>query len=312
MALKLPPCPTVAARPLPGLPPPRLLAGEIPTLATQLVGQLEGRDNPIDPRFFESMGAQPLVEYAGVQPDDPPRRFPLPYTDVSMVSAAFAVPLSDLAPLLPATRRLRPARVTPWHAVLFVYACHHHRSGLGRYQELGIAVPMLLEKTRLLPGWSLLRELLSPGSSTALGFFPLEMPVDRQRPAATGIRLAGLPQMVAHAEFALGSQGGLANMELGGMRLAALEVSAPRSYPLRQMDLSFNTYSLLDGHLVRTRTAVLAEGYRGSRGIAKVEFGEHPRFARFRSLRLLSRPLETRVCPRQNWIVGSPEDLGPA
>lgn len=308
MALTLPPCPAVRGEDLPGAARAQVIDGVVPSLTTLLAQESEGRDNPIDPQFFDCLRRQPLVEINGPQWSGPPSRFPRVHTDVSMVAAAFAVPLAELRPLLPATQRLKPARITPWHGVLYVYACHHHRSGLGRYQELGVAVPVLLDRPALLPSWSLLRARQQP----QIGLLPLELAMDRQRPCETGIRLHGLPGLVGHAEFALGSQTGLASLELGGQRLAGLEVSAPRSYPQRVMDLSQNLFGIVDGRIFRTPMAVLAEGYRGARGSAKVEFGDHPRFARFAALQLLPRPLETRVCSRQNWIVGTPEDLGAA
>lgn len=312
MRFVLPPCPPVRTEDLPGMAQVRVIDGVTPSVTTLLAQEGEGRDNLIDPRFLDCLRTQPLVEFDWPQRAGPPHRFPRLHTDVSMVAAAFAVPLPELRPLLPQTARLKPARLTPWHGVLYVYACHHHRSGLGRYQELGVAVPMLLDRARAVPGWSLLRELLAVRQHPALGLYTLELAMDRQRPCEAGIRLHGLPGLVGHAEFALGSQTGLAGLELGGQRLAGLEVNAPRSYPQRVMDLSHHLFGIVDGRILRTRVSVLAEGYRGARGSAKVEFGGHPHFSRFAALKLLPRPLETRVCSRQNWIVGSPEDCGAA
>ena len=45
------------------------------------------------------------------------------------------------------------------------------------------------------------------------------------------------------------------------------------------------TKAIIDGRVIRTRHAMISDGYRGARGTAKVEFGEHPRFARLRALR---------------------------
>lgn len=311
--LRPPSVPPVATNALPGKVRAQPQEGVTPTLATLLADEAEGRDNPIDPRLFAGLATQPLVQYDWPGWYGPPNRFPMVYTDVSMVSAAFAVPLSGLQPLLPASTRLTPARITPWHGVLVVFAFHFHRSGLGRYQELSIATPMFLDAPGRLPGWSLIRTWLRGSSADPdFGMVTLESAVDRPRACDAGQRLYGLPRMLAHAEFALGSQTGLASMEAGQQRLAGLEVSAPRSYLQRQMDLSYNSYSILDGQLIRSRCAAIAEGYRGARGHAKVEFGNHPRYARFRELSLTTRPLETRVCARLNWVLGSPEPLGPA
>ncbi|AXQ29234.1 hypothetical protein D0B54_11280 [Solimonas sp. K1W22B-7] len=310
--LRLPGLPPVVPVELPGKLRARLREGVAPTPETLLADEAEGRDNLIEPKLFEALAAQPLVQVEWSGWYGPPNRFPLIHTDVSMVSAAFAVPLATLRPLLPPTTRLTPARITPWHGVLLVSANHVHRGGLGRYQELSIATPMFLDTPRRLPAWSLLREALRGGQDPALGLFTLESAVDRVRARDVGVQLYGLPRQLAHAEFALGSQTGLASMEADGHRLAALEVSAPRSYLQWHMDLSFNSFSILQGQVLRSRCAAVGEGYRGARGSAKVEFGDHPAYQRFGKLPLLARPMETRVCARLNWIVGTPELLGPA
>jgi hypothetical protein len=311
MLSRIPAAPGTACNDLPGGVRARRLDGVAASLENLLAGETEGRDSLIEPRLFEGLSGQPVIEYDWPGNRAAAPRFPMPYTDASMVAASFAVPLADLRPLLPATHRLSPARITPWHGLLTVFAFHHHRSGLGRYQELGIATPMLLDQPRL-PFWPLAFDARRAGSQTALGLYPLEMPCDRSRAAEAGLRLYGLPRLLAHAEFALGSQTGLASLEIDGQRLAALEVSAPRSFLHRRLDLSFTMFSLLEGRLIRNRHAMITDGYRGARGMAKVEFGEHPRFAPLRSLRLMHRPLETRVCSQLNLLVGGPEDLGPA
>ena len=308
---RVPAVPAAAFNDLPGKVRARRLDGLEATLENLLAHETEGRDSLIEPRLFEHLGQAP-VEYDWPGRQAPAPRFPMPYTDASMVAASFAVPLADLRPLLPPSNRLSVARITPWHGLLTVFAFHHHRSGLGRYQELGIATPMLLDQPRAVPFWPLAFDARRSGSQSALGLFLLEMPCDRPRPAEIGTALYGLPRLLAHAEFALGSQTGLASMEIDGQRLAALEVSAPRSFLHRRLDLSFTTFSLLDGRVIRTRNAMITDGYRGARGTAKVEFGEHPRFARLRALRLMHRPLETRICSQLNMLVGGPEDLGPA
>jgi hypothetical protein len=310
--LRLPALPPVLPVELPGKLRTRTREGVSPAPQTLLADEAEGRDNLIAPRLFDELASQPLVEIDWSGWYGPPNRFPMVHTDVSMVSAAFAVPLDRLRALLPQTARLAPARLTPWHGVLLVSAYHFHRGGLGRYQELNIATPMLLDMPRRLPAWSLLREALRGGQDPALGLFTLASAVDRARPRDVGVQLYGLPRLLAHAEFALGSQTGLASMEIDGQRLAALEVSAPRSYLQWQMNLSHNSFSILQGQVLRSRCTVVAEGYRGARGSAKVEFGEHPQYRSFRELPLLARPMETRICARLNAILGTPEPLGPA
>lgn len=312
MLLRLPTLPPTAPVELPGKLRARLKEGIVPSPQTLLADEAEGRDNLIEPKLFEGLATQPLVQIEWSGWYGPPNRFPMIHTDVSMVSAAFAVPLASLRPLLPQTTRLTPALITPWHGVLVIWANHFHRGGLGRHQELSIATPMLLDTPGRMPVMPLLREAFRSGKDPSLGLYTLESAVDRARARDVGTQLYGLPQLLAHAEFALGSQTGLASMEAEGHKLAALEVSAPRSYLQRHMDLSHNRFSILQGQILRSSCTAIGEGYRGARGSAKVEFGDHPQVQRFHQLPLLARPLETRVCARLNWIVGTPEVLGAA
>jgi hypothetical protein len=70
-------------------------------------------------------------------------------------------------------------------------------------------------------------------------------------------------------------------------------------------------YSLLEGRIVRTRSSMVGEGYRGRRGTARLEFGEHRRAQRLARLELSRRPLEVSLLRRVNRIVWPPEDAGP-
>lgn len=310
--MRLPRCPSVICNDLPGGVQARELQGETPSLTRLMRGETEGHDDLIDPDLFAGIARQPLVEYVWPEYQGPAPLFPMLSTDASLIAALYAVPLSEVRPYLPATARLRPARITPWHTGFMVFALDCRRSGLGRYHELGVAVPMLLDAPLRPPLWPLLRERLRPQPPSPLGWFSLELPVDRERSREAGTRLYGLPRLQAQAELALSAHSGLAGFRGDGQRMASLEVSAPQTFTARRMDLSFTTLSLLDDRIVRTCHATLAEGYRGPRGTAKLEFGEHPRFARFRSLTLTAKPLEIRVCPRLNGIVGGPQDMGRA
>lgn len=294
-------------------PDPRSLPGVAPSLEGLLAHETEGRDDVIDPRFFAALDGRAVTERTWPGWEGPPNLFPMIYSDASLLSATWTLPVDEAAALLPPTERLTPMRLTPGRAALVVFAFDYRRGGLGAYRELGVAVPVLLDARRTPPLWPALRDRLKPGSHPRLGMYAVALPVDRPRACEAGIRLYGLPKLVGEAEFALNADGGRGAMTHDGRRMGDLSVrlaaNAPRA---KRLDLAFRTLSVLDGRIVRTRYAVVAEGYRGRDGWADFTPGEHPGFAPFHGLALSERPIEVRRVPRLNWIIEEPEDAGPA
>lgn len=237
--------------------------------------------------------------------DHGPVRFPVTATNASLLAAMFSVPLEQAWALLPATERLVPVRVTPRRAAIVFFAWEVRCSDLGPYREVGVALPVALDApkaTTPLPP-QLWRD-------PALGLYNVELPVDRLRCATIGSAVFGLPHVVGETALELGERGGSATFELDGRPMADLRIRLTRYPRERRHDLSFTTYSLLEGRILRTRVEAVGDGYRGRRGEARLSFGEHRRAQRLARLELSRRPLELRVLPRVNWVNWGPEDLG--
>lgn len=256
------------------------------------------QDDVVDPQLIERARRHESVDHG-------PVRFPLTATNASLLGAMFSIPVEQAWALLPATERLVPVRVTPRRAAILFFAWDVRRSGIGPYRELGVALPVALDApkaTTPMPP-QLWRD-------PALGLYTVELPVDRERCATVGAALLGLPHTIGEAAIEVDARGGRAAFSFEGEPTAELEVRLSRYPRERRHDLSFQSYSLLAGRILRTRMSAVGEGYRGRRGSASITFGTHRRAQRLARLEVSRRPLELRVVPRVNWVSWGPEDLG--
>jgi len=291
----------------PTSPPPGVAvhAVEGPGSLEGLLAGVGGADDLVDAALLEGAAAaqRPVV----LEAEDGERAaFPLVATDASVLEATFSIPLEQAWALLPATERLVPVRVTPRRAAVSFFAWQVRRGTYGAYHEVGVAMPVVLDAPKPPPPAppSLWRD-------PAIGLYAVELPVDSERAARAGEALMGLPHAVGMATLEIGERGGHATFALESEPTADLQVRLGRWPHHRRLDLSFQSYSLLGGRIVRTRYLAVGVGYRGRRGSAVVAFDDRERRAqRLARLELSRRPLELRVVPRMNWIAAAPEDAG--
>ncbi|MGH8458179.1 MAG: acetoacetate decarboxylase family protein, partial [Nevskiales bacterium] len=184
-----------------------------PTVSDLLSGETTGRDDLIDPQYFDQLRGHEVFDYSWDGWEHPVSLFPMIYSDVSMVAAAYTLPIGQAQTLLPATARLTPMRLTPWRAVILFFAFDYRRGGLGTYREFGAAIPVLLDAPRALPLIPALRDAWRPNSDPRLGMFAVELPVDQERACVAGIKLYGLPKLVGRSEFEMDGAGGRVSMD---------------------------------------------------------------------------------------------------
>jgi hypothetical protein len=265
-------------------------------------------DDVVDPVLLrETLGAQPLTELTvadAAGEGEHVLRFPMVATDASILGAVFSIPLEQAEALLPATERLVPVRATPSRAAVSFFAWSVRRGSMGRYHEIGVAIPVTLDPERASGATPM------NWRDPAIGLYAVELPVDSASVARIGISLSGLPHAVGTADVSVDARGGSASFRLDDQPMARLDVNLGRWARHRRLDLSFQAYSLLGGRIVRQRYVAVGDGYRGRRGEAELHFGEHRRAQRLARLELSRRPLEVRALPRVNWISAPPEDLG--
>ena len=281
---------------------------ECATLASVMAGVPPDHDDVVDPVLLrEALAAQPLVELTADDDACQCVRYPLVATDAALLGGMFSIPFEQAWALLPATERLVPVRATPSRAIVSFFASSVRRGSLGRWHEIGVAIPVALDADKA-PTCSQPTMWRDP----AIGLYAVELPVDRERVARVGAALSGLPHVVGEADVAVDMRGGSARFSLEHEPMARLDVRLGRWARQSRFDLSHQAYSLRDGRIVRRRYTGIGTGYRGRRGEAELSFGDHRRAQRLARLELSRRPLEVSALTRVNWVAAPPEDLGSA
>ncbi len=278
-----------------------------PAIDWMLEGEA-GCDDLIDSSFFRQMESQEVVEYSVDPWPFPTIRFPMPYTDCSMIAASFTLPVEEARQLLPESERFRPVRLTPWRSMISFFGYDFRRGALGPYREVGVAIPVVLDGRFTPPLLPALLENRYPG----FGVFIVELPVNHARPCDCGIQLCGLPKVVGEAQCCFEDQRGQIGITYEGKRMADLRVdlSGDLGSP-RRVKRTVSCLQPLNGRVVKSTYTTLGEGYRKRKGDVEFAPGDHPRFAKFHGLSLGKEPIDVLVLKRFNWIIGTPEDLGP-
>lgn len=219
--------------------------------------------------------------------------------------ATFTLPASQARSLLPASRRLKPVQLLPGRALINFFGAEFRRSSLGPYLELGVAIPIVVDG----PNPPLLPAILE-GRYPGFGAFIVELPVDQRKPCQTGINVCGYPKVVGEIDFEEREGMRTIHVSYEGEKMAAFSVGLERGPP-RMFRRNVPTISVRDGELVRTEYPSVGMGYRRRiGGSAHLEFGSHPRFARFKGLALSQKPLEVSYLHRFNWFIRELVSLG--
>jgi hypothetical protein len=169
---------------------------------------------------------------------------PIKYRDATALTLFWSV-AADGAERALSNTGLYPVRIAPGRAVLALTCFEYRDTTIGPYNELSVAV--LVSPSRGSPR-ALFRLL---AGDRALGAHVLHLPVTTNVACAGGVELYGYPKFVA--EIPIEVAGGKLHAELvhGGRRVLTLDAPLGTGRGLPMPDLI--TYSLLGGHLMRTR-----------------------------------------------------------
>jgi hypothetical protein len=116
------------------------------------------------------------------------------YQDVRMLTAMFMAPLEGVRALLP-SKRLHPYRPTPRQSVVYISAYEYRASDIGPYNELGISIPVSLDRPS-----PVFTGLLWPAPAEPDGYV-LHLPVTTEIACALGIESGAYPKFLADIEF---------------------------------------------------------------------------------------------------------------
>ncbi len=207
-----------------------------------------------------------------------------------MMLATFTVSAAKARSLIPAAD-LRPLRLTPGRALLFIVALEYRRKSIGPYREFMIVIPVQLGHRADIPLLPALLQERWPG----FGIYLTHIGVTTEIARIVGWELLGFPKFIARTSYDEQPTWRSCTVTEGGCTLFSLAVQKPRR--LRQREHGFEVYSLspFDGRLYtvpyKNRMRV---GTRYGRRSARLDLGNHPLVDELQALDLAPAPLAAR------------------
>ena len=190
------------------------------------------------------------------------------YQDTRVLSAMFLAPLQQVRNLLP-SRRLHPLRPTPWHGLVHIAGYEYRVCDLGPYNEVGISIPVSLDR----PAPVFTGLLLPPPAEPDVHI--LHLPVTTEIACTLGVEFAAYPKFVA--DIAFSEQGDWVGCRVseGEQEILTLRVrkGQPKPFPRSRA----HAINARDGRLLRAMV-VYAEretAISRRRGDANIRLGDH-------------------------------------
>ena len=235
------------------------------------------------------------VEQAKVPWRDTTIRLPVFYQDVRMLSAMFMAPLAGLRALLP-SMRLQPIRPTPWHGLVYIAAYEYRACDLGPYNEVGIFIPVSLDRPS-----PVFTGLLLPAPAEP-DVYIVHLPVTTEIACALGIESAAYPKFLADIEFQ--EQGDWVSCRLSetGRHILTLAVRKGQPKPVprsRAHVINARAGRLLRPMVINAETELATSR---STGDARLELGDHSISQELRDLHL-GRMVECQHAPNMQTIL---------
>lgn len=223
--------------------------------------------------FFTGLGHYP------VSWGDRTACLPVFYPDFTSVDAVFLTPLKQVIARLP-SRRMKPLRMTPWHAMTAISFFEYRDSDIGPYNEVAITFPFTFDQPAGI-FFGALREV----ARGSMGYLLL-LPVNTQIALEAGIEIANYPKFLADIEIER-HEGWLScrlvEKEQTVLMLRVRELAtAPGgrgcSFPV----------TLRGGYLLRSELVVnnIAVGQSRDPRDVRLEWGDHPLALKLRGLRM--------------------------
>jgi len=243
-----------------------------------------------------------------------PVDLPILYHDCTTVLAFFGCDRDAVSALLP-QGRLGPALTWKSRAVVGLALFNYRATSIGRYNEVGLAVPALWEK-RPKPTCPAV-DLLRRADRRRVGYHIVDLPVTTETACSAGKEIWGYPKFVTPIDFSL--QRRQLHCRVHDPRekapIMTLAGTLGRSMPCPALDLV--TFECLGGQDRRTVIQTRGDGRLHGAGSVRLRLGgsSHPMAARLGRLALDgARPLamwvSTRFQSRLN--AGTPIDSAPA
>ena len=220
---------------------------------------------------------------------------PVFYYDFMLMSVAYLVPTERVKAVLPSSR-LHPYRITPWHSMVSITAYMYRDCDLGPYNEVGISIPVTLDKPTPLFAGSLRKLPDEPMS------YVTHLPVTTEIARVVGAEFAGYPKFVAPIEFT--DEGDWVRCDLHAddqhvLTLRGRKLDLFRAPRLRTYPLTHRRGYILRSELIGSERE-MGESRNGED--AQLELGEHPIAQELRDLKL-GRVMAYYFCPHMQGIL---------
>jgi hypothetical protein len=224
-----------------------------------------------------------------------PLFLPVFYYDVTAIMVGFLTPLGKVQALLP-SRRMKPLRATPWHAVTVICCFEYRDCDAGPYNEVGITFPFTMDRsTPVLTG--LLREIAQGPMA-----YVYKLPVTTELARQFGIDFYNYPKFMASIDF--NREDGWIRCQLGEGGHNILSLSA-RQLPVKASPRwRFHGITVRDNRMLRSEITVNVREQAISRNPShvKLELGDHPLADELRNLHL-GRMVHLQYLPRCQTIL---------
>jgi hypothetical protein len=220
---------------------------------------------------------------------------PVFYPDIMFLSATILAPAANIKAILP-SQRLKPYRITPWHAALSISAYQYRETDLGPYNEVAISVPVTLDTESPLFTGSLRR------TPEPILLYSHHLPVSTEIARVVGAEFAGYPKFVAQIEFEEDDRWVSCSLKaeekevllVRGRKLDLAWTARRRVHPL--------TYRR--GFILRSEFVINERQTGASRNEPdlQLQLGDHPIADELREMRL-GRMLGVQFCPHAQGIL---------
>lgn len=208
-----------------------------------------------------------------------PLFLPVFYYDVTAVMAAFLTPLEKVSALLP-SKRMKPLRATPWHAVTVICCFEYRDSDAGPYNEVGITFPITIDRPA--PVLTGLLHHIAEGPMA----YVYKLPVTTELAFHFGVDFYNYPKFMASIDFR--REGGwiTCRLEEGGHDVFTLSA---RQLPVKESPRwRFHGITTRDNRILRSEITVNVRRQALSRNPrhVRLQLGDHPLAQELRNLSL--------------------------
>jgi hypothetical protein len=220
---------------------------------------------------------------------------PVFYPKIMLMTLSMLAPRERIRSLLPSSR-LKPYRITPWHSILSITAYQYRESDIGPYNEVSIAVPVMLdEEAPLFTG--VLRKL-----PKVLMSYTHHLPVTTEIAREVGVEFAGYPKFIADIEFS--EEDNWLSCELKAEDQMVLKIKGRKLALEKAPRLRVNPLNYRRGYILRSEFVISERemGISKSSEDVKLELGEHRIAEELRALSL-GKVLRYGCCPQAQGIL---------